>query len=201
MSKELTLTEVLAEIKLQNSKLDKLKQNLYTATAAVEVGGKIEDDNKSVDEFKQSGKAALQKYADQLDRLAKLKAVLSKANSENGIDDLLAKRTTTISLSDSYSELLANYNNLVSKVTRRKDDLKDKLQSAINSKLGSSAQLSKDAITNLIEDYETKLAPSVVSVLSRDELSLKIEELQAEIKKLDTELSIKNATTKITIEE
>ena len=205
--KEISLTRALVELKTYDDRIKKAIQKLVP-TAKV-VNGIVIGSTLTEKEFLKEYESNFQSLVD----LRKNKEVLKKALME-------ANATTKVKIADKeytileakkkksdiaydnilYNQLATIYNQSVKLVDTHNETIENRIQEAINSTAGSSANKSKEYIENIKEQYKKDFAVC----LNKDETVVAINKIVSDkdefLKEVDFALSEINAITKIKIE-
>lgn len=206
-TKELTLTRVLVELKLYDSKIQKAIDELKPVSYSV--NNVVTDYRQTPNEFIGEYKSQMQKIKDLRNNKTLLKNALMKANAttkvtiadkEYTILEALNKKQDIQTEKYLIGVLKHSLSNSVSKVNNLQEQVEDRIEKTINSKSASSGNQSKDYVQVVRDSYSDQI-PKLVNADVIEKLIIEKENAVSEfLAEVDFALSEVNAITKINVD-
>lgn len=206
-TKELTLTRVLVELKLYDSKIQKAIDELKPVSYSV--NNVVTEYRQTPNEFIGEYNSQMQKIKDLRNNKTLLKNTLMKANAttkvtiadkEYTILEALNKKQDIQTEQYLINVLKHSLSNSVSKVNNLQEQVEDRIEKTINSKSASSGNQSKDYVQVVRDSYSDQI-PKLVNADVIEKLIIEKENAVSEfLAEVDFALSEVNAITKINVD-
>lgn len=220
MSK-LSITRALALVKKYRKQITKEEENF--SPAKVFTNG-VARDGQNSEEFLSNATRSLEKFRALNDNINKIKGAIAKANAVSTLSvklkntDILKKEESVqvdgtviyfINLKDQltaqhnfYQKLYrTSFEKSLSDFDKANRNLEDLIEKSTNSILGSNKQISKNSVSELVEQIKSQNEIKLVSPFgSADNLLSLISTLQDNIDEIDLALSEFNSKTEIEVE-
>jgi hypothetical protein len=204
---QITITEGLCKLKTLNNRIQKETNSAIFITTSV--GGKLDPQFKSADDFSVKAKAAVQSLKDLIEQRNKIKAAIVSSNATT--DVVIAGKTYKVAEAIErkssvqfekalLSTMIQQFNLAQRKVEQTNRQAQERLDKLLEQTFGKDAKVDPDNIKTMSDGFMSKNEAKFVDPLNIMEhienLNNDIEEFLSNV---DVALSVSNSTTFIEI--
>ena len=203
----ITVTEALCKLKTINSRINK---EINTSTfITVSVGGKLEPQFKTREEFEAKTKANAQSLKDLIELRNKMKAAIVASNAttkvsiagkEYSVAEAIERKSSVQYEKTLLSQMQLQFAASQRKVEQTNKSAQERLDKLLEQTFGKDAKVNPDDIKTMSDSFMSKNEAKFVDPLNLLEFTEKLSnDIEEFLSNVDVALSISNSTTKINI--
>jgi hypothetical protein len=204
---QITITEGLCKLKTLNNRIQKETNSAIFITTSV--GGKLDPQFKSADDFSVKAKAAVQSLKDLIEQRNKIKAAIVSSNATT--DVVIAGKTYKVAEAIErkssvqfekalLSTMIQQFNLAQRKVEQTNRQAQERLDKLLEQTFGKDAKVDPDNIKTMSDGFMSKNEAKFVDPLNIMEHIEKLNnDIEEFLSNVDVALSVSNSTTFIEI--